>query len=117
MIGKDLTVMDYSDRIAAVQMSGIALWDVVGIAERVGSLDHHIHNARPNDLREFVGRLPELRVIAFNGKKAATLAANVFDDMAIDVLQLPSSSPAYTVHLEVKAAVWAGLKGHFNVQK
>lgn len=101
--------MDYSQRIAAVQASGIALWDVVGSAERAGSVDHQIRNAQLNDLRKFVTSMAELRAVAFNGKKAVTLAGNVFDRLPVDVVHLPSNSPAHTLHPDTKARFWTVL--------
>ena len=114
VIGKNLSSMDYWDRVAAAQASGIALWDVVGSAERAGSLDHHIRNEQLNDLRQFAKSLPELRAIAFNGKKAEALGRDAFDGMAIDVLYLPSSSPAYTLHSDAKAALWVQITPYLN---
>lgn len=109
VIGQNLNSMDYSDRITAVQESGIALWDVIGSAHRAGSLDHHIRNEQLNDLRHFAKSLPELRAVAFNGKKAGSFAGDAFDGMPFTVLHLPSSSPAYTLPRDAKAVLWARL--------
>ena len=114
VIGQNLTSMDYSDRVAAVQASGVALWDVIGSAQRAGSLDQYIRNEHLNDLRQFVKSLPELRAVAFNGKKAAALAGAAFDGLPIAILHLPSSSPAYTMHPDAKAVLWAGLTQYLN---
>ena len=109
VIGKDLLSLNYSDRIATIVASGVALWDVVGSAKRAGSLDQQIRSEQLNDLRHFVKGLAELRAVAFNGKKAATLAGDALVLLPIDILHLPSSSPAYIIHPNVKAVLWAQL--------
>ncbi len=109
--------MDYPDRLAALQSVGIALWDVVGQADRPGSLDNHIRNEQLNEIQELVDGLSQLRAIAFNGKKAAALAGNVFKEVGIDIVCLPSSSPAYTLDVEAKAAKWIELAKHLNIGK
>ena len=94
VIGKNLILIDYPDRVAAVVASGVAMWDVVGSAERARSLEQKMRNEQLNDLRHFVKSLAALRAVAFNGKKAATLAGDALDKLPIDVLHLPFSSPA-----------------------
>ena len=54
-IGEDLAAMTYDDRLARLAARGIALWDVVGEARRLGSLDGAIRGATPNRLADFVG--------------------------------------------------------------
>ncbi len=108
-ISIELVAMDYAERVATLQRAQIALWDVVSEADRPGSLDQKIRNAQLNELRAFAGQLPYLRAIAFNGMKAAALALGAFDDLPVDILQLPSSSPAYTISTADKAKAWAML--------
>ena len=109
VIARDLVPMDHPARIEALQSAGMALWDVVGEATRLGSLDQQIRNARVNDLRAFAATLPHLRAVAFNGNKAAALAGRAFDGLQLEVLHLPSSSPAYTIDAATKGAAWAAL--------
>ena len=109
LAGADLTIMNYPARIAALQAAGIALWDVIGDASRPGSLDQKIRDARANDLRGFVDQLPNLRAVAFNGKKAAALAAGMFEGLPVDIIHLASSSPAYTIGATAKGESWAML--------
>lgn len=112
VIGVDLVAMDYATRIGTLQFAKIALWDVVRTADRPGSLDHQIRNAQPNDLRNFVSGLAQLRAVAMNGKKAAALAVNILSPVATDIIYLPSSSPAYTLDFELKAAAWIQLRSY-----
>lgn len=114
VIGQNLKSMDYSERVAVAVASGVALWDVIGSAQRAGSLDHRIRNEQPNDLCQFAQRLLELRAVAFNGKKAGALAGAAFDGLPIAILHLPSSSPAYTMHPDAKAVLWARLAQYLN---
>lgn len=114
IIGCNLAGINYPARLDALQMVGIALWDVIGEADRPGSLDQKIRHAQINDLREFVGRLPHLRAIAFNGKKAGALVGNMFARMSVDILHLPSSSPAYTIDAATKAEAWSVLSRYLE---
>jgi double-stranded uracil-DNA glycosylase len=103
--------------LAELHSAGIALWDVIGAVDRQGSLDQKIRNPRVNDLLEFIAILPQLRVVAFNGKKAAALAGNALDGLPIDFLRLPSSSAAYTLDFEQKAIAWSGLSQYLMGSK
>lgn len=109
VVGKDLGAMHYTDRLETLRLTKIALWDVIGEATRTGSLDHHIHDAKPNDLRKFVEQMPQLRAIAFNGKKATAIAGDIFGEATFDILHLPSSSPANTKNIREKSIEWLAL--------
>jgi len=104
--------MDYEARLAALKAARIALWDVIAEAHRPGSLDGAIREERANDLAGLIGELPDLRAIAFNGGTAARLGARALADVRPDAprIALPSSSPAYTLAFERKAAAWAELR-------
>lgn len=109
-IGEDLAAMDYDRRLSRLAMRRIALWDVVGQAMRQGSLDGAIRGATPNQLHEFVATHPRLAAIAFNGKTAARLGRAALGDMPdIELIDLPSSSPAYTLAYAEKANRWNDL--------
>lgn len=101
---------DYAARLATLRRHGIGLWDVVASAERSGSLDSAIRLAAANPLGEVLGALPNLKAIAFNGGAAARLGRRVLPPgWAIDILDLPSSSPAYTLAFAQKARAWSVL--------
>ncbi len=109
-IGEDLAGLEYEARLARLAARGIALWDVVGEARRQGSLDGAIRGATPNKLRDYVATHPRLQVIAFNGKTAARLGRAALGDLSRQrLIDLPSSSPAYTIPFDRKAARWAEL--------
>ena len=111
-IGENLAGLEYEARLDRLAARGIALWDVVGEARRIGSLDGAIRAATPNRLREFAASHPRLRAIAFNGKTSARLGRTALADLErVELIDLPSSSPAYTLPFEEKAGRWA-LLGH-----
>jgi len=109
--GREISGLPYDDRLSAVKAARIGLWDVIASAERSGSLDSAIRSPEAADLRGLVANLPELRAVAFNGGKAATLGMRILtphpDRLAL--ITLPSSSPAPARPFTEKAAVWAGL--------
>ncbi len=103
----------YTDRITGLQHNNIALWDVLHSCERIGSLDSAIKNAIPNDFAGLFARLPELKIIAFNGKKSNEWFERWarIDSARFQKLVLPSSSPAAAMAFAKKVAAWEILKG------
>ena len=108
-IGEDLAGRDYDDRLERLAARGIALWDVVGEATRQGSLDGAIRGATRNQLADYAATHPRLKAIAFNGKTAARLGRAALRATDIQMIDLPSSSPAYTLAFADKARAWAVL--------
>lgn len=111
VIGVDLRALRYEARLAALLERGIGLWDVIAEAERPGSLDAAITAARHNALAELVQTLPRLRAVGFNGTTAARLGRQRLGHVTdrIDLIDLPSSSPAHTIGFEPKLAAWRQL--------
>jgi len=109
--GVDLLQLDYSTRLEALLKQGIGLWDVVAEAHRTGSLDSHIRDRNDNDLLGLLARLPHLRTIAFNGATAARIGLKVLGQKTSSyrIVQLPSSSPAYTLPYAEKLTLWRTL--------
>jgi hypoxanthine-DNA glycosylase len=112
VIGRDLVPLDYAARLQALLENGVGLWDVVAEAQREGSLDQRIRGHVGNDLVRLAGDLPCLSTIAFNGGTAARLGLKVLGGQAARyrVVQLPSSSPAYTLPYADKAMAWQALR-------
>ncbi|MBV8048943.1 MAG: DNA-deoxyinosine glycosylase [Paludibacterium sp.] len=100
-----LTTMTYDERVEHLLAAGVGLWDVVGEAERKGSLDADLRRVRYNDLHQLVADLPHLRAVGFNGQTAARAGA-VLAEQTVALLSLPSSSPAYTLPYDNKLAQW-----------
>lgn len=109
VIGVDLAAQDYDVRLRSLLAHHIGLWDVVAGATRHGSLDGAIRNAEVNDLQSLIGTLPGLRAIAFNGKTAAKIGRMSLGRTPLTLIDLPSSSPAYTLSFAEKDARWAEL--------
>lgn len=112
VIGEDLVALDYDARLATLLRHHVGLWDVVGEAVRPGSLDTAIRDAVHNDLAALVDTLPDLRAIAFNGGKAARDGTRLLAGRAdrLSLVTLPSSSPALTMPMAVKARAWSALR-------
>lgn len=110
VIGSSLASLDYLERLATLGRHGIALWDVVASARRRGSLDGAMREVAVRDLAAFVAGLPWLRAIGFNGATAAALGRRALVDHRLALIDLPSSSPAFTLPLAAKAERWAMLR-------
>lgn len=110
VIGRDLVALPYPDRLEALRVAGVGLWDVLASAERPGSLDGAIRKAEAADLNRLIDGLPALQAVGFNGATAAHLGRrNLTPRADLDLINLPSSSPAHTRPLAEKALVWARL--------
>lgn len=108
---EDFHQLDYDRRLDRLRATGVGLWDVVADAVRPGSLDGAIRDHRPNDLAALVATLPALRAIGFNGGTAARIGRRMIGDPAgITLVDLPSSSPAFTRPLSEKREKWFKLR-------
>ena len=109
-IDEPLADLNYDRRLQRLSERRIALWDVVGEARRRGSLDGAIRGASPNPLRTFAADHPGLAAVAFNGQTAARIGRKALAGIeGPRLIDLPSSSPAYTLALAAKAGRWAEL--------
>lgn len=110
-IGRELVPLAYEQRLRALQARGIALWDTIASAEREGSLDAAIRDARHAELADLVGALPDLRAVAFNGRKSSAIGRpQLAAASGLELIDLPSSSPAYaSMPLAEKERLWARL--------
>lgn len=115
--GIDLVALPYEDRLQALLGAGIGLWDVVADAARSGSLDGAIRDHRTNDLAALITDLPELRAIGFNGATAARIGRKLIPATSrLALIDLPSSSPAFTIGLAAKRVRWLPLKGFLELR-
>ncbi|WP_374406370.1 DNA-deoxyinosine glycosylase [Pelagerythrobacter sp.] len=109
-IGADLASLDYDARLATLKARGIALWDTVASARRSGSLDAAIREAEHAPLADLAATLPHLRAVAFNGRKSAAIGRPQLAGSTLQLIDLPSSSPAYAaMPLAEKERLWARL--------
>ncbi len=117
---------DYAERCALALRHGVALWDVIGAAQREGSLDTAIRNPEVNDFTTFLRAHPNIRKICLNGGKAEQLfkrhcmgkngllnaelesALTIATKSApIQIIALPSTSPANAkMRYAEKLALW-----------
>jgi hypoxanthine-DNA glycosylase len=92
---------DYERRCTQLGANGIALWDVLHSSIRPGSMDADIQmgSAAVNDFAAFFAAHPDIRMVAFNGKKAEQLFTRFVEPgvkiVGIRRVALPSTSPAY----------------------
>lgn len=86
----------------------IAVWDVLKACERKGSLDSAILKEVPNDFTKFFESHPNIKLIAFNGQKAAAFfKKHVGFSDAYNFVTLPSTSPAHAgKNFEQKLKEW-----------
>ena len=109
-IGEELARLDHDARLVRLAARRIALWDVVADATRAGSLDTAIRAARANPLTDFAASHPSLEAIAFNGRTAATIGRRSLGDATgLALIELPSSSAAFTRPFDDKLRDWAAL--------
>lgn len=106
---------NYSAKLEFLARHRITLWDVLQFCERQGSLDSNIvaESERANDFAGFIQTLPKLKRIVFNGKKAEqsfrkhVLDTLLADQQAIELIGLPSTSPANaSISYEEKFQRW-----------
>lgn len=115
VVGIDLPALPYPDRIEALKVARVGLWDVIASASRPGSLDAAIREAETADLNRLIGDMPALRAIAFNGATAARIGRRTLTLLpAVQLIDLPSSSPAHARPLEEKARAWGPLADILN---
>ncbi len=101
LLGVD-AAMTYDRRVAALLANGVALWDVLQSCTRESSLDSDIvpTSIVCNDFEQLFTRYPTIRVVCFNGAKAAdTFGKRVVKGLgpradALAFHRLPSTSPA-----------------------
>jgi len=114
VIGVELVPLDYASRLDALLAHGVGLWDVVAEASRQGSLDSKIRKRNDNDLHDLLTRYPNIGTIAFNGGTAGRLGIKVLGAQAAayNIVELPSSSPAYTLPYADKTLRWQVLRSY-----
>ena len=85
----------YEQRTIFLKAKQIAIWDVCHTAERKSSLDADISAEVPNPLGTFLAEQPSIKLVTFNGQKAAKLYNKHFTHLGTVAYQtLLSTSPA-----------------------
>lgn len=108
---RDLTPLAYEGRLTALLDARVGLWDTVAAATRKGSLDADIRLHAPSDLVALVESLPMVRAVAFNGGTSARIGRKQLGaPPGLALVDLPSSSPAYTLPFARKLDCWLQLR-------
>jgi double-stranded uracil-DNA glycosylase len=111
VIGRELVPLGYDARLEALLEAQVGLWDTVAAATRKGSLDSDIRLHAASDLADLTASLPELRAVGFNGGTSARIGRRQLADAErFALIDLPSSSPAYTLPFERKLEAWLKLR-------
>lgn len=120
LLGFEVT-LPYEQRLAQLTANRIAVWDVLASSHRPGSLDADIarDSEQPNDFVSLFAQCRQLRAVACNGGTAHALFRRhvlpVVELAGIDVLQLPSTSPAHAGKtLAEKLAAWSVLRQYWQ---
>ena len=106
----------YEHRLELLRARGVAVWDVLAAGERSGSLDSAIVHSSVliNDFTGFFAAHRDIRLVCFNGGKAAELYRRRVlpglppsaADLATE--RLPSTSPAHASRtFAQKLALWS----------
>ena len=80
-------------KLAALKLK-LAFFDVIKSCERIGSMDSNIKNVEPNDIALLLKYYPSINRIITNGNKAKQLFLTYNHNLSVDVVHLPSTSPA-----------------------
>lgn len=103
----------YADRVAALKAARVAVWDVLRVCRRSGSLDSNIaaQGVEPNDFAAFFRRYPTIARVYFNGGTAERyfrrLVSDDIDASGLVFTRLPSTSPAHAARrFEQKLESW-----------
>lgn len=108
--------LPYLERTQCLVAHRIALWDVCAAAQRAGSMDSAIRRESvvPNGFATFFETHLQIRLICFNGAKAADLYRRAVlpalpgSRRKIRGETLPSTSPAYaSMSFDEKLARWS----------
>jgi hypoxanthine-DNA glycosylase len=110
VLAEPLAMLDYEGRLEVLRRRQLGLWDVVATARREGSLDQAIRELTVAPLAKLAAGLPHLRGVGFNGATAARIGRRALNGAELALVDLPSSSPAYTLPFAAKAERWAELK-------
>jgi hypoxanthine-DNA glycosylase len=103
---------DFQHKKEMLIRNKISVWDVLQACERQGSLDSAIMKEVPNDFTAFLNEHPHIRLIAFNGQKAAAFFKKyVRLNKEYSFMTLPSTSPAHAgKSFEQKLREWEVIK-------
>jgi len=88
-------VNNQDQKLWLLKESKFGLWDMVRECNRDNSLDSSLENEEVNDIAKFLEIHPNIKKLAFTGKKAEALFKIHFSQLEIQTVYLPSPSSAY----------------------
>lgn len=112
VVGEPLAELPYRERCVRVQAHRIAIWDTIVACERHGSLDTAIRHAIRGEVARVRRVAGGLVAVCFNGATAGR-ARGAWEEAGYATLQLPSTSPAYTLPLAAKLSAWRRIAAYF----
>jgi TDG/mug DNA glycosylase family protein len=101
--------VEYEHRAKFLLDHNIAIWDMFHVADRKGSIDANIKNEISNDIPDLLQKYPGIKRIILAGRKAARSFQTHFPNLAVETVNVPSSSPTpgrYTKTLDEKIQIW-----------
>jgi hypoxanthine-DNA glycosylase len=104
----------YEERTAALRVCRVAVWDVLRLCRRAGSLDSAIEpdSMVANDFAAFLAAHPAIERVLFNGAAAERNFVRLAGiDRALRYRRLPSTSPAQTMRYADKLRAWRDALG------
>lgn len=111
---------DYNERILFLKKKQIALWDVIEMCSREGSLDSKIREEQVNDFSHLFKEYSNIKAVMFNGGKAfETYKKWIGFSTTEDVMfhKLTSTSPANTKKYDEKLTEWRIIRAFLESAK
>jgi hypoxanthine-DNA glycosylase len=104
--------LPYDARTERLRSQGVAIWDVLKLCTREGSLDSAIveSSIETNDFEQLFAENPGIDRVFFNGAKAAETYRRYVKSATpqVEFTRLPSTSPAHAaLDLQAKTRIWA----------
>lgn len=91
----DYPVNNKDQKIWLLKEAKFGLWDMIKNCRRDNSLDSSLEDEEVNDIAAFLETHPNIKKVAFTGKKSQALFETHFGYLEIEKVYLPSPSAAY----------------------
>jgi len=88
-------VNNKDQKIWLLKEAKFGLWDMIKNCRRDNSLDSSLEDEEVNDIAIFLEAHPNIKKVAFTGKKSEALFKLNFSHLEIETVYLPSPSAAY----------------------
>ena len=103
-------VNNKDQKIWLLKESKFGLWDMIKNCSRENSLDSSLEEEVVNDIASFLDENPNIKKLAFTGKKSQALFETHFGHLEIERVYLPSPSAAYAkMSMEDKVKIYKEL--------